>query len=173
MTRGGKRRNAGRPEGKGPYGEATRTIRVPVSLVDEIKIFAANKGFKMPLYSSRVQAGYPSSSESHVERHVDLNRDLVKSPEDAFLVYATGDSMKDAGIRDGDLLVVDRSIPATHGKIVVAALNGETTVKYLHIRKGKVFLVPANKRFKEIPVDPEAGTVILGVVTSSIKEHWR
>lgn len=77
--------------------------------------------------------------------------------------------MRDAGVHEGDMLVVDRSLQAKHGKMVVAAVDGQVTVKYLHIRQGKAFLVPANSDFREIPVNEENGVTVLGVVTRSIK----
>lgn len=169
MTRGGSRKGAGRPKGSSPYKEARKLIRVPVSRLPEIQDFVANGSMKIPLYSSTVQAGYPSLADEHVERQVDLNSFLVKNPGKSFMVKVTGDSMIESGIHDGDTLIVDHSIKPVHGKMVVAAVDGQVTVKYLHVRDGQAFLVPANKKFKEIPINPETGTVILGVVTSAIK----
>ena len=171
MAQGGKRARAGRPKGSSAYGEATERIRVPASMVDEIKQFAATRGLRLPLYSGRVQAGYPSAATEHVEDYVDLNNYLVQHPEKTFLVHATGDSMIDAGIRDGDLLVVDSSLKPQHGKIVVAALDGAVTVKFLIMKKNRPYLMPANAQFDEIPINPENDVVIWGVVTSSIKHH--
>lgn len=171
MAQGGKRPGAGRPKGRNLYGEPTERLRVPASMVEEIKQFAITRGFKLPLYSSRVQAGYPATAEEHVEDRIDLNQYLVQHPEETFLVHATGDSMIDAGIRDGDLLVVDRSIKPAHGKIVVAAVDGQVTVKFLILKKSKPFLMPANALFDEIPINPENDVVIWGVVTNSIQSH--
>lgn len=171
MSKGGKRARAGRPKGSTMYGEPTERIRVPVSMVAEIKQFAATRGMTLPLYSDRVQAGYPSAAEAHVDERVDLNSYLVQHPEKTFLVHAAGDSMIDAGIRDGDLLVVDSSIKPAHGKIVVAALDGAVTVKFLIMKKNRPYLMPANAQFNEIPINPENNVVIWGVVTSSIQKH--
>ena len=79
--------------------------------------------------------------------------------------------MIDAGIKDGDLLIVDRSIQPTNGKVVIAAVDGQLTVKFLILKKGKAFLMPANAEFPPIPVDPENGVLIWGVVTNSIHAH--
>lgn len=171
MAHGGKRKGAGRPKGKNLYGEATERVRVPASMVDEIKQFAITRGLKLPLFSGRVQAGYPSTAEEHIEDRIDLNNYMVRHPEETFLVHATGDSMIDAGIRDGDLLVVDRSIKPAHGKIVVAAVDGQVTVKFLIMKKNRPFLMPANALFDEIPINPENDVVIWGVVTNSITTH--
>lgn len=171
MAQGGKRPGAGRPKGKTIYGEATERVRVPASMVAEIKQFALTRGFKLPLYSNRVQAGYATAAEDHIEDRIDLNSYIVRSPEDTFLVHAAGDSMIDAGIRDGDLLVVDRSIKPAHGKIVVAAIDGAVTVKFLIHKKDKTVLMPANAAYREIPITTENDVVIWGVVTNSIKAH--
>lgn len=167
MAKGGKRVGAGRPRAEEP----TERVRVPVSLLSEVKQFVATRGLTLPLFSGRVQAGYPSMADEHIEDRVDLNTYLVRHPEQTFLVHATGDSMIDAGIRDGDLLVVDTSIKPQHGKIVVAALDGAVTVKFLIMKKNRPYLMPANAQFDEIPINPENNVVIWGVVTNSIQTH--
>jgi DNA polymerase V len=168
MAHGGARKGAGRPKGQGRYGESTKAVRVPISLVDAVKEYAATEGLKLPLYSSRVQAGFPSPADDYIEDKIDLNHHLIKKPSATFLVRASGDSMIDAGIRDGDLLIVDRSLKPTSGKIVIAAVEGQLTVKRLIIKNGKPWLMPANKDFQPIPVDPESGVMVWGVVTNCI-----
>lgn len=171
MTRGGARKGAGRPKGQGKYKEPTTVMRVPISLVGELKEYMSFQGFKLPFYSGTVQAGYPTAAGDHVEERIDLTEHLVRKPSDTFLVRAAGESMIDAGIQDGDLLIVDRSVPPVNGKVVIAAVDGQLTVKFLIIKKGKPFLMPANAEFAPIPVDPENGVHIWGVVTNSIHAH--
>ncbi len=171
MARGGKRAGAGRPKGQGLYGEVTERIRVPASMLEDVRQFVANKGFTLPVYSSRVQAGYPVAADDHVEDRVDIMSFLGGHLEDAFIVYASGDSMKDAGIMDGDPLLVKPRIQPGNGKIVVAAVDGQVTVKFLIRKNGKQFLMPANPAYKEIPIDPEHGVVIWGVVDTSFRMH--
>ena len=171
MVHGGKRPRAGRPKGQGKYGEPTAIVRVPVSMMVEIKHLALSKGFKIPLYSNTVQAGFPTGAESDIEDAIDLNKYLVKDPSTTFLVGASGDSMIEAGIRDGDLLVVDRAIKPTNGKIVIAAIDNQFTVKFLKMTEGKFFLIPANAAFSPIPIDKGEDVLILGVVTRSIQSH--
>jgi DNA polymerase V len=171
MAHGGKRQGAGRPKGQGVYGEPTTTVRVPLSLAKNIKHIAASSGFKIPLYSSPVQAGVLSEAESEVEEHIDLNNYLVKNPQTTFVVRATGDSMIDAGIEDGDMLIVDRGVRPSNGKIVIAAIDNQFTVKFLRMKDNQLWLMPANKTFSPIAVDKHKGVVILGVVMSSIKSH--
>lgn len=167
MAKGGKRAGAGRPKAVEP----TERIRVPMSMVDQVKQFVITGGMKLPLYSSRVSAGQALPADDTLEDCIDLVNYLVDDPEETFMVYAAGDSMKDAGIRDGDLLLVNRRLPASHGKIVVAAYDGAVTVKYLIIKNRKAYLMPANPAFDEIPIDSEHGVVIWGVVTRSIQTH--
>lgn len=168
---GGKRPGAGRPKGTGRFGEITERVRVPASLVGDVIKFVESKAFKLPLYSATVAAGMPAFADDHVEARMDLNAHLVRKPEETFLVRAAGDSMIDANIRDGDLLVVDRAAPAKHGKIVIAAVDGALTVKFLIIKQGRTYLMPANPEYEPIPVNPETGVTIWGVVTSSVREH--
>lgn len=171
-SRGGLRSGAGRPKGTGRYGEATERVRIPASMVAQVLQFVETKAMTLPFYSGTVQAGtLTATSDEQVEERIDLNDYLVRKPESTFLVRAAGNSMIDANIRDGDLLVVDRSVPPTNGKIVIAAVDGQLTVKFLILKKGKAFLMPANAEFAPIPVDPENGVVIWGVVTNSVHAH--
>lgn len=168
---GGKRMGAGRPKGSGRFGEITERVRVPASLVGDVIRFVESKAFKLPLYSGTVQAGSPAFADDQVDSRMDLNAHLVRKPEETFLVRAAGDSMIDANIRDGDLLVVDRGATPKHGKIVIAAVDGGLTVKFLIMKQGRTYLMPANPEYQPIPVNPETGVTIWGVVTSSVREH--
>ncbi|MFA5960292.1 MAG: translesion error-prone DNA polymerase V autoproteolytic subunit [Tatlockia sp.] len=163
---GGKRLGAGRPKGQGKYGEETKSIRVPVSRLNAIKQFAEqNNAFKIPLFSCTVRAGFPSPADDYIEKHLDLNEHLVTHPAGTFMVRASGDSMTNAGIQSGDLLIVDRSLEATHGKIVIAAINGELTVKRLSRLNGRVQLLPENDNYPPIDISEEQDLVLWGVVT--------
>lgn len=169
MRHGGKRENGGRPKGLGNYGEATRPILIPLFRENAVKRFLNNElNYSLPLYGSSVQAGFPSPADDYIDAHLDLNTHLIKHPAATFFVTASGDSMIGAGIASGDMLVVDRSLEATHGKIVIAALNGELTVKRLSRHGGKVQLVPENNRYKPIDITGDEELVIWGVVTHVI-----
>lgn len=116
-----------------------------------------------------VRAGFPSPADDFRVRRIDLTAELVTNELATMLVRARGDSMRDAGIFDNDVLVVDKSIPPKHGHIVVAMLDDDITVKRLFKRGRQVKLQPANPDFPEIiPKDGQVLT-IWGVVTSSIK----
>lgn len=169
-NRGGKRTGAGRPKGSNCWGESTNAIRVPVSKVDAVKAFLEKKRDESscPLYSCHVRAGFPSPADDYIETHLDLNAHLVKHPAATFFVIAEGDSMKEAGIQSGDMLIVDKSLPAVHGKIVIAAIDGELTVKRLSRAAGCVQLLPENSLYPPIDITNEQELVIWGVVTHVI-----
>ncbi|MBC8200562.1 MAG: translesion error-prone DNA polymerase V autoproteolytic subunit [Planctomycetes bacterium] len=93
---------------------------------------------RLPLVGGRVEAGFPSPADDFIERSLDLNEQLVANPIATFFVRASGHSMSDEGIRDGDLLVVDRSITPTRGSVVVAIIDGELTVKRIEKQKNKI-----------------------------------
>lgn len=121
-----------------------------------------------PLFLSRVPAGFPSPADDYVEGSLDLNEHLIAHREATFFVRVKGHSMTGAGIRDGDLLVVDRSLEAGDGDIVVAAVDGELTVKRLSRRGGTVRLLPESPGFAPIEFKDGQELTVWGVVTSVI-----
>lgn len=121
-----------------------------------------------PLFADLVPCGFPSPAQDYVEQRIDLNELLVRHPSATYFVKAAGDSMIDAGIGDGDLLVVDSTYRATHGDIVIAAVDGEFTVKQLQLRP-VVQLNPMNSAYSPIRISPEETLDIFGVVTHIIK----
>ncbi|GGI79297.1 SOS (error prone) mutagenesis protein UmuD (RumA) [Legionella impletisoli] len=169
---GGARPGAGRPKGQGKYGETTKSMRVPISRVEDVLAFLdqGKESFALPLYGSSVRAGFPSPADDYIERKLDLNTHLIKHPAATFFVKAAGESMINAGIQSGDILVVDRSLEASHNKIVIAAVNGELTVKRLYRVAGKVQLVAENPDFEPIDITEEQDLVIWGVVTHVIHQ---
>lgn len=119
----------------------------------------------LPLYLAPVEAGFPSPAEDYLDRRLDLHQYLVRNEAATFFLRAHGESMIGAGIHDGDLLIVDRSIDAGHRKVVIAALDGELTVKRLLRREGRVLLAPENPRFEPIDITENEFVHIWGVVT--------
>lgn len=170
MVSGGKRAGSGRPKGSSAWGEPTKAIRVPVSKVDYIRTWLTTDFHALPLYTSRVHAGFPSPADDYIEMHLDLNTHLIKHPAATFFVIASGDSMTNAGIRSGDMLIVDKSIEAVHGKIVIAAIDGELTVKRLSRRNERVQLLPENDKYTPIDITDQQDLVIWGVVTHVIHQ---
>lgn len=122
-----------------------------------------------PLYLERISAGFPSPADDYIETALDLNTYLVRNPAATFMVKVSGDSMTGAGINDGDILVVDRSAEPAHGRIVVAVLDGELTVKRLVRKDGLIRLAPENPRYKPITVAAEQDLHIWGVVSGVVR----
>lgn len=170
MSHGGARKGAGRPKGQGKYGEETKLVRLPVSRVTEVMGYIGTGGvsYKVPLYGGTVRAGFPSPADDYIETMLDLNEYLIKHPAATFLVKASGDSMINAGIQSGDILVVDRSLEAVDGKIIIAALNGELTVKRLRRQQGQFQLLAENPNYPAIDITEEYEIVVWGVVTHVI-----
>lgn len=119
-----------------------------------------------PLYGDPVQAGFPSPAQGYEQGGIDLNQLMVTNPPATYFVRAQGDSMRDAGIREGDMLVVDFSQPSRHGDIVIAKLDDSFTVKRLYKRRGTIRLCPENKAAAFEPIEPREGQTleIIGVV---------
>lgn len=117
-----------------------------------------------------VVAGFPSPAEQYIESPLDLNELLIHKPAATFFVRATGDSMLGAGIRPGDLLIVDRSIEAIDRSIVIAAVDNEFTVKYLRRNKSGTWLEAANHNYQPIIFNEEMELKIFGVVTAVIHQ---
>ncbi|OHX11679.1 peptidase S24 [Chromobacterium sphagni] len=186
--RGGKRDGAGRKSAFG--GDKTAPLRVPEPLkpilrqwLDDYRSWrTANSQeagnfrtlgkqlseLSLPLFAGSVPAGSPVPTDDLKEADIDLNAHLVSRPGDTFMVTVKGDSMQGAGIHDGDLLLVERSREPRNGKVVVAALNGELTVKRLEKSANGLRLLPENPAYQPIPVPEDASFLIWGVVTNVI-----
>lgn len=119
------------------------------------------------LMLSGARAGFPSPADDHIEKRLDLNDLLITDKASTFLVRAKGDSMINAGIHDGDLLVVDRSLNATDGRVIIAVVEGNFTVKRLRRKGARVWLEAANEKFAPIEITDEESAV-WGVVTNAI-----
>lgn len=123
---------------------------------------------RAPFFESRVQAGFPSPVDEYSEGSLDLNDYLLPHKATTFFVKVTGDSMVNIGIFSGDMLIVDRSLSPAYGKIVIALLNGEMTVKRLEKFKNRIFLCSENDDYPDIKVTEEDHFAIWGVVTNVI-----
>lgn len=163
-SHGGRREGSGRPK-----SEDVKLIRVPLSKIDTVlAVRDPDYQHTIPLYSSKVAAGYPSAVDDSIDECINLQEFLVRKPSKTFAVTASGESMIDAGIKSGDMLIVDSSLPGKSGQIVIAVVNGELTVKFLSIRANLIYLLPANPLFSPIEVSEEADFRILGVVVHVI-----
>ena len=168
MPRGGARKGAGRPKGQGKYGEQTKAIRIPVSKVKYISEIVSKGLYEVPMYSNKVAAGFPSPADDYLEDKIDLNQYLVKHPAATFLVRASGESMINAGIFPNDILVVDRSLKAEDGKVVIAVVDNELTVKRYRKRGKSIVLEPENEAYDPIIISEESEAFVWGVVTNVI-----
>lgn len=194
-SHGGTRIGAGRHVGSGPFGEPTRTVRVPQSRVPEIvayldafrpgaktldanelgtaiavspRPFAANlPRWRTRQAQSSVSAGFPSPADDYIEPGLDLNEHLIVTghKDASFVVRVEGWSMVGAGIFDGDEVIVDRAITPADGHVVVAIVNGELTIKRLRFKAGKPVLVAENSHFKERRFEEDDTLEIWGVAT--------
>lgn len=120
---------------------------------------------KIPLFESKVIAGFPSPADDFLENSLDLNSHVIKHPAATFFVKVEGRSMEDANIFEGDILVVDRSLNFRNKDIVIAIINGDFTVKRIKIKESKIFLEAASSYFSPIELNPEWDCEVWGVVT--------
>ena len=134
--------------------------------------------FRQPLdlfLAPGIKAGFPSPAEDYLRDSLDFNRDLIAHPEATFYGRVDGDSMKDAGINDGDIAVIDRSVEPQNGDVIVGYINSEFTIKYLdltHKEEGYIELRPANKDYQPIRIDESDSFEVWGVVIWTIKS-WK
>ena len=120
---------------------------------------------------SSISAGFPSPAEDFSELSISLDKHLIQNPSATFMAYANGNSMVDAGIHHGDILIIDRSLDARNSDIIIAVLHGEFTVKRLSIVKDTFFLIPQNPQYSPMKISDDMDFEIWGVVTYSIRKH--
>lgn len=126
---------------------------------------------ELPLVDGGIAAGFPSPAQDYIDLKIDLNKELIANPSSTFYGRVKGASMQDAGIVDGDILVIDKSIKPQDGDTAVCFIDGEFTLKYIKIEPDAVYLIPANPKFQALKVTEENNFCIWGVVTYSIKSH--
>ena len=137
-----------------------------------LEIYSANTTSEMelPLLPFGISAGFPSPALDFVDVSIDLNKHLIEKPSATYFGRVQGESMKEAGINDGDLLVIDKSIEPADGKIAVCYLDGEFTLKRIKIDKEGLWLMPENEKYSPIKVEEHNNLSIWGVVTYVIKK---
>jgi DNA polymerase V len=119
---------------------------------------------ELPLAGTAIAAGFPSPAEEYLDLALDLNKELIQHPAATFYARVNGDSMIDAGIQDGDLLVIDKALEPKEGSIAVCYLDGEFTVKRLAVQEDDLYLMPANAEFKPIRITEENDFLVWGIV---------
>ena len=120
---------------------------------------------------SSISAGFPSPAEDFTELSISLDKHLIQNPAATFMAYANGDSMVRVGIHHGDILVIDRSLSARDGDVIIALLHGEFTVKEISVIDGVLFLAPKNPQYSPIRITSEMEFEVWGVVTFSVRKH--
>ncbi len=163
-----KSRTPGSVRGVSGNGYPYRDISVSEFIMKFYSPVELRQIVALPLFSDLVPCGFPSTAEDYVEQRIDLNELLVQHPCATYFVKSSGDSMTGAGIGNGDLLVVDRSRKPSHGDIVIAAIDGEFTVKRLQLHP-ILMLVPENNAYAPITINSEDTLDIFGVVTFIVK----
>jgi len=130
----------------------------------------ADNGIGQWLAEEGISAGFPSPADDFKEIRISLDKELVKNKDATFYARVDGDSMIGAGLEDGDLLVIDRSLNPENGKIAVCLIDGDFTVKRIKKEKHKLFLAPENKKYKKIEIKEENELIIWGIVEYVIKK---
>ena len=126
----------------------------------------------IPYAGKQITAGFPSPAEDYLENILDLNQVVVKNPSATFYGRVSGSSMKDAGVNDGDLLVIDKSLEYRNGALAVCFINGEFTLKRIKKIGNQLYLVPANQDYQPIAVSEEADFMVWGIVTYIVKKAF-
>jgi len=125
----------------------------------------------LPFADQGIRAGFPSPAQDYIETAIDLNTELISHPSSTFYGRVVGCSMVDAGIEEGDIIVIDKSLEPQNGDMAVCYIDGEFTLKYIDLRGGEMYLRPANPDFKPIHVSPDNDFMVWGIVTYTIKKR--
>ena len=132
---------------------------------------STNKKFRIPLLSDSVSAGFPSPADDYTEENIDLNEHLISNPFSTFFLRVKGESMINAGIKDKDLIIVDKSLIAKPGDIVIAMIDGEFTIKRLSIKNDELYLKAENHNYPDFRFKNHIDVQIWGVVIYSIHSY--
>ena len=138
--------------------------------ITEVRPVIEEKTVGPQYFEDRVQAGFPSPAQGEYADSIDLNRALITNPAATFCARVIGNSMVEAGINEGDLLIIDRSLTPHDGNIAVCFVDGDFTVKRLSVRDDGIYLTPANAKFPELRVSEDSNFQVWGVVSHIIKK---
>ena len=131
-------------------------------------IYSLESFLSMP-YIGRISCGFPSPADDHLDEAIDLNREYIKNKSSTYFGRVSGDSMIDAGLENGDLLIIDKSLKPKDGNIAVCFLDGDFTVKRIRIEEGKIWLMAENKNYDPIEITPDNELMVWGIVVHSVK----
>jgi len=132
---------------------------------------STTKRFRIPLLNDSVSAGFPSPADDYTEENIDLNEHLISNPFSTFFLRVKGESMINAGIKDKDLIIVDKSLIAKPGDIVIAMIDGEFTIKRLSIKNDELYLKAENHNYPDFSFKNHIDIQIWGVVIYSIHSY--
>lgn len=140
-----------------------------------LELYSSDTSITLPLPYAEdgIRAGFPSPAQDYMELSIDLNKELVPHPSSTFYGRVKGDSMKDEGIEEGDILVIDKSLELMNDDLAVCFVDGEFTLKRVRVEAETVWLVPSNKAYPEIPITTDNDFIIWGIVTYTIKKNRR
>ncbi len=140
-----------------------------------LELYSSDTSTTLPLpYAEEgIRAGFPSPAQDYMELSIDLNKELVPHPSSTFYGRVKGDSMKEEGIEDGDILVIDKSLELMNDDLAVCFVDGEFTLKRVRIDAAIIWLLPSNKAYPEIPITSENDFIVWGIVTYTIKKNRR
>lgn len=142
-----------------------------IKKLDHIDFYTADNSSSLELpYAKNISAGFPSPADDYMDMSLDLNKELIGNPTATFYGRVKGNSMQNVGIHDGDVLVVDRSLDPVNDAIAVCFIDGDFTVKRVHVEKNQCFLLPENDAYPPIPVGEDNDFIIWGIVTYVIKK---
>lgn len=159
---GGARPNAGRKR-----GEPTKTMRIPVSMTQDVMNYVEHKGYNLPVYAMRVPMGLMKASVDYVDRTLNLN-ELIRHPEQTFFHPVEGDSMEPT-VFAGDLAMIDGGVEPMHNDVVLASIDGGLTLKRYMKLRNRVWLEADNKKYDPIILDPSIENIVCGVMLISIR----
>ena len=146
-----------------------KTISLNTSKILEIFPIDLSSKLELPVVENGISAGFPSPADDFLDASIDLNKALIKNKDATFYGRVKGDSMIGAGLNNGDLLIIDKSLEPKNGKIAVCFIDGDFTVKRIKIEKNVVWLIAENKNYKPIKVTKDNDFIIWGIVTNVIK----
>lgn len=135
----------------------------------DILELSSSENINISFLNNKIPAGFPSPAQDADSDILDLNRELIHSPSSTFCARVSGDSMIDCGINDGDLLIIDKALTPHDGSIAVCYIDGDFTVKRISVQNDGIFLMPANHKYRPIPVSEDNNFQVWGIVTHIIK----
>lgn len=137
--------------------------------IDHIQPIANAESYMLPVLGEAVPAGFPSPAQDFQGEGIDLNRELIRHPASTFCARVSGSSMRDCGIDDGDLLIIDKSLMPRDGSVAVCFVDGEFTLKRISLRRDGIWLVPANPQYPELHVTEGSNFQVWGIVAYVVK----